>query len=126
MPPPEWGDDPLPEDEALLRRAYEAFNSRDIDAALALMHPGVDWPNAIEGGRVHGREGVRDYWARQFEHSDPHVEAERFSVDQNGLIVASVHQVVRDHQGEVVVDQRVEHAYRLRDGLVGYMEVRGG
>jgi ketosteroid isomerase-like protein len=27
--------------QALLRRAYEAFNARDIDGALALMHPDV-------------------------------------------------------------------------------------
>lgn len=126
MPPPEWGDDPRPDEEALLRRAYEAFNSRDIDAALALMDPDVDWPNAIEGGRVHGHEGVRDYWTRQFEHSDPHVEPERFRVDENGLVVVDVHQTVRDQDGTVVVDQRVEHAYRLRGALVGYMEVRTG
>ena len=54
-------------DESLLRAAYEAFNIRDLDAAVALMHPDVDWPNAWEGGRVRGREAVRDYWRRQFE-----------------------------------------------------------
>jgi ketosteroid isomerase-like protein len=30
--------------ERLLRRAYEAFNARDIDGALATMHADVDWP----------------------------------------------------------------------------------
>jgi hypothetical protein len=52
--------------EVLLRRAYEAFNARDLDGALAPMHPDVDWPNAIEGGRVHGHAAVRAYWAAQF------------------------------------------------------------
>jgi SnoaL-like domain len=48
----------MPEDlEQRLRRAYEAFNARDVEAALALMHSDVDWPNAIEGGRVHGHDG---------------------------------------------------------------------
>ena len=37
-----------PETEALLRRAYDAFNARDIEAAIALMHPEVDWPNPME------------------------------------------------------------------------------
>ena len=32
------------DDEQLLRRAYEAFNARDIEAAIVLMHPDVDWP----------------------------------------------------------------------------------
>jgi ketosteroid isomerase-like protein len=34
---------------ALLRRAYDAFNARDVDAVLALLQPDVDWPNAMEG-----------------------------------------------------------------------------
>jgi hypothetical protein len=29
------------------------------------MHPDVDWPNAIENTRVHGRDAVRAYWERQ-------------------------------------------------------------
>ena len=48
--------------EPLLRSAYAAFNARDIDAAVELMHPDVDWPNAWRGGRVVGRAAVRDYW----------------------------------------------------------------
>ncbi|MBA3262949.1 MAG: nuclear transport factor 2 family protein [Thermoleophilaceae bacterium] len=45
--------------ERLIRAAYRAFNARDLDAAVALMHPDVDWPNAWEGGRVVGRSDVR-------------------------------------------------------------------
>jgi len=56
----------LTEEERALRQAYEAFNDRDIDGALALMHPDVDWPNGMEGGRERGRLAVRAYWMRQF------------------------------------------------------------
>ena len=38
----------------LITRAYEAFNARDIDALLSLMHPDVHWPNGWEGGYVEG------------------------------------------------------------------------
>ncbi len=55
---------PMPNPEPLLRSTYLAFNARDIDAALELMHPEVDWPNAWEGGRVVGHAAVRDYWSR--------------------------------------------------------------
>jgi hypothetical protein len=55
------------EHEALLRDVYAAFNARDVDAVIATLHPDVDWPNAFEGGRVTGRDDVRDYWRRQFE-----------------------------------------------------------
>ena len=49
------------EHEPFLRDLYAAFNARDVDAVLAHVHPDVDWPNAFEGGRVHGREAVREY-----------------------------------------------------------------
>jgi hypothetical protein len=62
------------QDERLLRRAYETFNGRDIPGALATMHPQVDWPNAIEGGRVHGHAGVREYWERQWGSLDSRVQ----------------------------------------------------
>jgi ketosteroid isomerase-like protein len=39
----------LTEEERLLRAAYEAFNARDIEGALELMDPDVDWPNGMEG-----------------------------------------------------------------------------
>ncbi len=61
-------------DRELLTRAYDAFNARDVDAAVAAMHPDVDWPNGMEGGRVHGHRGVRDYWTRQWRSIDPRVE----------------------------------------------------
>ena len=35
----------------LIKKAYSAFNARDINTALATMHPDVQWPKAFEGGR---------------------------------------------------------------------------
>src|SRR5215212_9196071 len=42
-----------------LRRAYAAFNARDIEVVLSLMHQDVEWPNGMEDGYVYGNEGVR-------------------------------------------------------------------
>jgi ketosteroid isomerase-like protein len=102
---------------------YAAFNARDIDAALAAMHPDVDWPNAWEGGRVHGHEAVREYWTRQFAAIDPHVEPRSFTRTEDGRIAVEVHQVVRSPAGEVLADRTVTHVYALRDGLVERMDV---
>ena len=113
----------MSEHEELLRRAYEAFNARDVDAVLALMHPDVDWPNGMEGGRVLGRAAVREYWTRQFELIDSRVEPEGFATDAEGRVVVDVHQVVRDTAGELLSDGRVEHVYTIRDGLVERMEI---
>jgi ketosteroid isomerase-like protein len=108
--------------EELLRRAYAVFNARDLDGALALMHPAVDWPNAIDGGRVQGHDEVRAYWERQFETIDPHVEPEGFS-EEDGRIAVAVHQVVRTREGKLVADQRLRHVYTIRDGRIARMEI---
>jgi hypothetical protein len=113
----------LIEEEALLRCAYEAFNARDVDGALALMHPDVDWPNGMEGGRERGRDAVRAYWTRQFGVIDSHVEPVGFEVDDEERVVVDVHQVVRDLDGDVLSDGRVRHVYTLREGLVGRMDI---
>jgi ketosteroid isomerase-like protein len=108
----------------LLRRAYAAFNARDIEGALELMHPDVDWPNGMEGGREVGHDAVRAYWTRQFGLIDSHVEPLGFTEDAEGRLVVDVAQVVRDLDGVVIADQRVQHVYTLRDGLIARMDIR--
>jgi hypothetical protein len=109
--------------EGILRRAYEAFNGRDIDAVTALMSPDVDWPNAWEGGRVRGHDEVRAYWTRQFAEIDSQVEPVEFEQRDDGAVAVRVHQVVRDRDGSVISDGYVTHSYRFRDGLVERMDV---
>ena len=110
--------------EQVLRSAYRAFNARDIEAAVELMDPEVDWPNAWEGGRVVGRAAVRDYWNRQFAAISSNVEPEGFTEEADGSITVDVHQVVHDAStGELISDSRVRHRYRLEDGLVVRMDV---
>jgi ketosteroid isomerase-like protein len=110
--------------ETLLRRAYAAFNARDIEGALALMHPDVDWPNGMEGGRELGHDAVRAYWTRQFGLIDSHVEPVAFAEDEEGRVVVEVDQVVRDLDGALLSEQRVQHVYTLRDGLITRMDIR--
>jgi ketosteroid isomerase-like protein len=107
----------------MLTAAYRAFNARQIDEVLAVLHPEVDWPNGMEGGRVYGHKGVRDYWTRQWRLVDPHVEPVGFEEDADGRVVVDVHQTVRDLSGKVIVDQMVQHVYVIRDGLVVSMNI---
>jgi putative PIN family toxin of toxin-antitoxin system len=118
-------DDPAlsKEAEKLLRRAYEAFNARDIESAIATMHPEVDWPNGMEGGCVHGHQEVRDYWQRQFTSIDSHVDPERIEPGPDGRIAVTVRQVVRDHAGKLLSDKQVEHHYLIADGLIRRMDI---
>ena len=110
--------------ERLLTDLYAAFNRRDLDTVLAEMHPDVDWPNAWEGGRVHGRAAVRAYWERQFEQISSRVEPLAFSDEADGAVLVEVHQVVHDPRGgDLIGDSRVRHRYRFEDGLVIRMDV---
>lgn len=111
-------------DTELLNKAYAAFNARDIDGALSTMKPDVAWPNGMEGGVVHGHEGVRDYWTRQWGMINPHVEPKTFTPDSDGRIVVGVHQVVRELSGKILMDRMVEHVYTLKDGLIQTMDIR--
>ena len=110
--------------EQFFYELYDAFNRRDVDKALAGMHPDVDWPNMIEGGREHGHAAVKAYWQRQFETTDPRAEPQRVTTLGDDEVVIDVHTVVRDHTGKVLADQMVKHVYLLRDNLVERMDVR--
>jgi hypothetical protein len=110
-------------DRDLLLKIYAAFNRRDIDAVLTALHPDVDWPNGMEGGRVYGREAVRKYWLRQWSQINPTVEPRSFHTDPTGATVVEVHQVVRDLSGNLLADRMVQHVYRIEGGLIRSMEI---
>jgi ketosteroid isomerase-like protein len=107
----------------LLRAAYAAFNTRDINAALALMAPDVAWPRAFKGGFVQGPEEVRAYWTEQWSEIDPLVEPLGFYAESTNQVLADVRQVVRDRAGTVLADARVGHRFTIVGGLIGRMEV---
>ena len=113
---------PVPETE-LLRAAYAAFNARDIDAALKLMTPDVEWPRAFKGGFVHGPEEIRAYWTEQWSEISPHVEPVAFHQEDAERILVEVHQVVRDLAGAVLADEPVGHRFTIERGLIRRMEV---
>jgi hypothetical protein len=110
-------------EQELLAAAYAAFNARDICAALTMMHPDVDWPNGMEGGRVHGHTGVRAYWERQWAVIDPRVEPLRFRKDAGDRTTVEVHQVIRDLAGRIVSDQIVRHLYTIQEQLIHRMDI---
>ena len=109
--------------QRLLQQAYHAFNHRDIDGALALMHTDVDWPNGMEGGFVHGHDAVRAYWTRQWNLIDPHVEPVAFTMENDGRIRAEVCQLIKDLTGTVIFTGTVYHLYQIKNGLVRRMDI---
>jgi SnoaL-like domain len=109
---------------ATLKKAYREFNARNLNAVLELMQPGVEWPNGMEGGTVHGHAGVRDYWTRQWAMINPQVNPLSFDVDESERTIVTVHQVVRDLSGKLLLDRQVKHVYTVKDGLIQSMEIQ--
>jgi ketosteroid isomerase-like protein len=118
-------------DIKLLKRIYDRFNARDIEGVLAVLADDVIWANGMDGGLVHGREAVREYWTRQWTLVSPHVEPVNFHRTADGAIIAEVRQSVRDLedkplQGQThgLKDKMVGHVFRLRDGKVTRFDIQ--
>ena len=115
----------MPDETALVKHLYDRFNARDMEAVLAALEPNVIWANGMEGGHVHGRDGVRSYWTRQWAMIDPHVEPTAFSQGPEGEIIVEVHQIVHDLDGKLLMDEMVGHIFRIEGGLVRRFDIRG-
>ena len=109
--------------EDLIKKAYTAFNSRDIDTALLTMHPDVQWPKAFEGGYVNGHNEITEYWTRQWTEINPNVEPVGFNEKEDGTLEITVHQIVKNLQGAMIFDGIVKHVYTLQDGLLRRMDI---
>ena len=107
----------------LIKNAYAAFNARDIDAILQVMHPGIKWPKAWEGDYANGHAEVRAYWERQWKEIDPKVTPVGFRERENGTLEVEVDQLVKDLDGKVLFDGKVNHIYVISDGLLQQMDI---
>ncbi len=107
----------------LIKKAYTAFNEREIDKALSTMHPDIQWPKAFEGGYVSGHNEIRDYWTRQWTEINPNVEPIEINERQNGNLEVKVLQKVKDLQGNSLFDGTVKHIYTLQDNLLRKMDI---
>lgn len=114
-----------------LKHMYDRFNARDIEGVLASLADDVAWANGMDGGHVHGREAVREYWTRQWTIVSPHVEPVSFAEAAGGAIVVTVRQSIRDLEGRPLQEQAhglqdkvVAHVFRFRDGTVARFDIQ--
>ena len=112
--------------QELISQAYSAFNQRDIDATLVLMSENVSWPKASEGGRVVGKQAIRDYWTRQWAEFDPRVEVLEVVDHEMGKTDVKVHQLVKNLKGDVLSDKELWHVYTIENGLIERMDIKEG
>ncbi|MEI9946336.1 MAG: nuclear transport factor 2 family protein [Chitinophagaceae bacterium] len=106
-----------------IKKAYAAFNSRDIDKALSTMQPNVQWSKAWEGGYISGHDEIKQYWTRQWKEINPKVEPVGFTERPNGSLEVVVHQKVKDLQDNSMFDGTVKHIYTFEEGLIKTMDI---
>jgi hypothetical protein len=112
--------------QELISQAYYAFNQRDVDASLMLMSENVSWPKASEGGRVVGKQEIRDYWTRQWAEFDPRVDVLEVVEREAGKTDVKVHQLVKNLKGDVLSDTELWHVYAIANGLIERMDIEEG
>ncbi|KAA1257976.1 SnoaL-like domain protein [Rubripirellula obstinata] len=113
----------MSEHQQLLQSLYDAFNEREIETIISTMHPDVKWANGLDGGFVHGQDEVRQYWTSQFENIRCDLETLNFETDEEGREVVTVHQVIKDLEGNVLADATIQQIFTIQDGSISLYEI---
>jgi hypothetical protein len=109
--------------QQFLQNLYDAFNKREIETIISLMRPDVKWANGVEGGFVYGQDAVREYWTNQFKSIQPELETLKFETDENNRNIVTVHQIIKDLNGNVLADVTVHQIFTIEDGLISLYEI---
>lgn len=109
--------------QQFLQNLYDAFNKREIETIISSMRPDVKWANGVEGGFVYGRDAVREYWTNQFKDIRPELETLKFETDEKNRNVVTVHQVIKDLQGDVLADATIRQIFTIEDGSISVYEL---
>lgn len=111
--------------QQFLQNLYDAFNKREIETIISAMQPDVKWANGFEGGFVHGRDAVREYWTNQLKAIQPELEILKYETDENNRHIVTVHEVVKDLDGKLLADMTVRQIYTIENGLISLYEIGG-
>jgi limonene-1,2-epoxide hydrolase len=109
--------------QQLLQSLYTAFNNRELETIISVMHPDVKWANGVEGGFVYGQRRVREYWTNQYNVIQVQLETLKFETDENNRNVVTVHQIVKDLQGNLLADMTVKQIFTIENGAIVLYEI---
>ena len=109
------------ENVEIVRRAYEAFNRHDFDAASEALDPDVEWHQITQfpdRAVYRGREDMRNrFWNQQLveQFGDVRIEVEEF-VDAGDHVVMIGHVVGHGGASGLEFRLRVVNVLEMRDG----------
>jgi hypothetical protein len=111
-------------DEQLIQKLYHGFNTRDMKSVFSLLTDDVAWANGMDGTHVFGKDAIREYWTHQWSVINPHVEPLKIVKTSDGSLIVDVHQVVKNLEGQTLIDETVKHAFRLESGRVKRFDIQ--
>jgi limonene-1,2-epoxide hydrolase len=109
--------------QQLLQSLYDAFNNSELETIISVMHPDVKWANGVEGGFVYGRDAVREYWTKQYQVIQVQLETLKFETDEKNRSVVTVHQIVKDLQGNLLADMTVKQIFTIENDSIVLYEI---
>lgn len=121
----DWGE---PEDgdpdetDALVIALFDAFNTRDLDAARAVIHPDADWQDVFSEDRLHGRDQILAMWSEQFRQFSPECFLIEMTALPDGRRRVRTNHVVRNLDGKIFTDEQATMTYKFRDGLIARID----
>lgn len=111
--------------DELVRRMFDAYNSRDVEALLAVLHPSVRIHSLITEGQpadYHGHQGAREWFTAVsdvFDDWSSVIDEIRPVADQGAAVAFTV--TVTGSASGARIDQSYWQGIRSRDGLVDYV-----
>lgn len=121
----DWGepeDGAVGEPDTLLINLFDALHNGDIEAAGALVHPDVDWPNIFGGDRIRGREALMAMWDEHITRLRPEVSLLEMIPLPDGRRRVRFNYVARNAQGKVFTDENLTVTFTFRDGAIQRMD----
>jgi ketosteroid isomerase-like protein len=112
-----------PSNQELIKKAYQAFNNRDIETILQMMHPDIKWSRAWEGSYAYGHDEVKAYWQRQWQEINPKVTPVGFVERANGTLEVEVDQLVKDLDSNILFEGKLKHVYTIDNRLLKQMDI---
>ena len=108
----------------VVRRAHEAWNRDDLDAALSLIHPEAEWevgsPDLFPGLETayHGHAGVREWWKavkEPFEYFESYIER---TVEAGNKVVTVVRFEAAGKASGAKVEWTIANVWEVEHGLI--------
>jgi ketosteroid isomerase-like protein len=112
------------ENEELIRKVYDAYERRDVAAALSRLSPEAEFVQTDLlpwGGKYRGVEGAKTFLGKLVEHLDSRVEVEEIiSAGDRVVVIARTRGTAR--ASGAAFDVRAVHVWTIVDGSIRRFE----